>query len=330
MGYPRRLLVNPEAPGWYHCISRCVRRAFLCGDQYEHRRQWISDAIALLASVFAVEISHATVMSNHLHLELFVDPLLPRKWSAAEVVDRWARLYPKALEKVRQGASSPQEADRREALHRQRLSRDRHWLKKWRQHLGDLGWFHKLLKEPIARRANKEDDVTGHFWEGRFKSIALLCDAATLACGVYIDLNPARAQMAATLIESSHTSIQGRIEMAELESRLGEAAQAQPLKSTPIPLKPIPEMFPQLTTAQYVALVSRAGGVPVRTETAKERFDAVLTSMGIDPPKWEQAMRTTCRWFGTAVGRAGDLVKEAARRGVRRVVNPFGVFTDQP
>lgn len=328
MGYPRRCLVNPEAPGWYHCISRCVRRAFLCGGQYEHRRQWIDDAIALLAGIFAVEISSVAVMSNHVHVELFVDPLLPRKWSATEIVDRWARLFPHRIDKVRQGASSPQDADRREAQYRRGLSLDRPWLKKWRARLGDLGWFHKMLKEPIAKRANKEDGSTGHFWEGRYKSIALLCEAATLACGVYIDLNPARADLAATLIESSHTSIQGRIEMAELEARIGRAAHGQPLKSTPIPLKPIPEMFPQLTTGQYVALVSRTGGVPVRTETAKERFDALLSSMGIDPVKWDRAMRTTCRWFGTAVGRAGDLAKEAARRGVRRVVNPFGVFTD--
>ncbi len=42
---PRSQLVDPEAPGFYHCISRCVRRVFLCGEDeqtgrsFAHRKQ---------------------------------------------------------------------------------------------------------------------------------------------------------------------------------------------------------------------------------------------------------------------------------------------------
>ena len=58
----RKLLVDPADCGVYHCISRCVRRAFLCGRDafsgrdYEHRRGWIRERLRELAGLYAVEI----------------------------------------------------------------------------------------------------------------------------------------------------------------------------------------------------------------------------------------------------------------------------------
>ena len=84
---------------YYHCIARCVRRAFLCGEDhftgknYEHRKQWIVDKLHELTSIFAIDISAYSVMSNHYHIVLRIDADLAANWTNAEIVERWTTLF---------------------------------------------------------------------------------------------------------------------------------------------------------------------------------------------------------------------------------------------
>ncbi len=327
MGYPRRLLVDAESSGYYHCVSRCVRRAHLCGDDWGHRRQWVEDRLAELIQIFAIQSCAYAIMSNHLHLVLRIDPELARMWSDIEVARRWLQLYPRILLRGTQTASNPQEAAQMTEAFIANLAKQTRKIEAWRKRLADLGWFHKLLKEPIARRANQEDGCTGHFWEGRYRSYRLLDEAAVLACMVYVDLNPRRAGMAARLQECAFTSILQRMKVVK-------AADAEPAKPRSTErrrkgsvsriaslLLPI-ESILTMTTRQYISLVARTGGVPIDEDSHSDR----LVALGIDPPRWEEVLNRTAALFGTAVGNAVNLLKDAARRGARRVINPFEIY----
>ena len=190
--YARSHIVPPDEVGVYHCIARCVRRAFLCGVDpltgryYEHRKEWIRERLELLASVFAIDICGYAVMGNHLHVVLRVRPDLVRGWSDEEVALRWTRLCPPRNPATGE-KMEPSECDLN------MIVSDPARLAVIRQRLSSLSWFMGRLSEPIARQANREDECKGRFWEGRFKSLALLDEGAILACSIYVDLNPIRA-----------------------------------------------------------------------------------------------------------------------------------------
>ena len=209
MPQARKHLVSIEDTPYYHIVSRCVRRTFLCGkdlktgEDYEHRRQWIVDRIRILSSVFSIEILSYAVMSNHYHIVVKLDYNAPNTWSMEEIIQRWLCVF--------KGPAIIQNYLKGKITHPAELDLVTEIVQTWRQRLGDLSWFMKLLNEPIARQANKEDNCSGHFWQARFRSDALLTEEALLTCMAYVDLNPIRAAMAKTPEESDHTSIQERI-----------------------------------------------------------------------------------------------------------------------
>ncbi len=216
MPEPRYRQVSVEDTPYYHCISRCVRRAFLCGSDpltgfnFEHRRQWIVDRIKLMCSVFAIDLCAYAVMNNHYHIVVRINPAHVDEWTDEEVAHRWMNIFSGPLLMHRYLANTD--------LSRAELKCVAELFATWRERLADLSWFMRCINEPIARMANSEDRCTGSFWEGRFKSQALLDERALLACMAYVDLNPIRAAMATTPEKSDYTSVQERIEHPDSDS----------------------------------------------------------------------------------------------------------------
>ncbi len=99
MTKPRTTLISLEATAYYHCVSRRVRRAFLCGEDhatgrsFEHRRAWIEERLLALGRVFALDVCAYAVMANHNHLVLPVDEALAASWSERAVIERWHVLF---------------------------------------------------------------------------------------------------------------------------------------------------------------------------------------------------------------------------------------------
>jgi REP element-mobilizing transposase RayT len=173
------------------------------GRSFDHRKTWLVERIKFLGEIFAIDIAAYSIMSNHYHLILHVDKPRADNWTDDEICQRWARLYrgPELLRRYLKQEILP--------AHEQReLAR---LVQIWRKRLCSLSRFMACLNYVIALHANREDGCTGRFWEGRFKSQALKDETALLACMVYVDLNPVRAGLAATLETSDFTSIQDRI-----------------------------------------------------------------------------------------------------------------------
>jgi len=194
----------------FHLISRCVRRNHLCGRDrrsgrdYSHRREWVRGRLEELAGMFAIEVLGYALMGNHMHLVIRTRPDVAAGWTDGEVALRWWTLFPQ-----RRTSSGAAEQPTAEELNH--IKNDAASLADKRRRLASVSWFMKCVSEPIAKRANREDEVTGHFWEARYKAQPLLDETAIATCMAYVDLNPIRAAVAQTPETSEFTSLHDRI-----------------------------------------------------------------------------------------------------------------------
>ncbi|MCG8507023.1 MAG: hypothetical protein MI755_20630 [Sphingomonadales bacterium] len=325
--------VSLQDTPYYHCISRCVRRAYLCGDDplsgrnLDHRKQWLVTRFKFLAAHFAIDICAYAVMSNHYHLVLHVDKDRSEQWRDDEVVRRWTVLFPangamlKTLRKNNKTRVAQRQYQRTVNL--------------WRERLRDISWFMRCLNENIARMANREDECTGRFWEGRFKSQALLDEKALLTCMAYVDLNPVRAGITESLETSDFTSIQERlIEHAKKvktrtyrQHRLLTRRASQHLVGHRSPgqaqLKPLAGMMaakgkghelPITQQAYFELLESTCKAIcsdeiePDRRQQSVVEKSNLLQDFSIGPYAWLSGVLAFHRYYATAAGTETSLL----------------------
>jgi REP element-mobilizing transposase RayT len=285
MTYPRSHLVDPTG-GTYHVCSRCVRRTFLCGvdeltgRDFSHRRQWIQARILELSKIFSISIYAYSVMSNHYHIVLSIDQ---SGLTDEEVADRWLQLCP--------ASSQCEGVQMQHAARRCAIINNKEKLAELHARLHSLSWFMRFINEPLARLANKEDNCTGRFWEGRFKSQILLDEASVLASMVYVDLNPVRAGIADDVEDSDYTSVQHRL------AHNKEEEEIEPINGS----NRNPPFAP-ISLADYVGLVrwtanvqsnlrrSMQGGVDRCLRNNHATHDSWFQDNLPRPHRWQRAM----------------------------------------
>jgi REP element-mobilizing transposase RayT len=343
MTMPRRLLVDVDVTRYYHCISRCVRRAFLCGEGFEHRKAWIEARLELLAGHFALSVCGFAILDNHLHVLCRLDPDVAAGWSDEEVVRRWIAIY------TPYGLNRDDPVSVQTWVDHQCQDVDR--VARYRERLQNMGWFMKALKEPLARLANREEHCTGTFWEARYKSIAVLDEQALLATCTYIDLNPVAGGIATTPEASEHTSIKQRVDHTRktgATETLQHAARARSVAAARIEgdieqshwLCPLQDrrghgtkregMLPGFSLSGYLELVDWTARL-CRTGKARlsQEVAGIMDRLKTSAECWQVHMKNLfakTRWLGCyAATRTEALKAIALRRGVHHVGNALAV-----
>lgn len=314
MPKPRSTLVSLDATPYYHCVSRCVRRAFLCGtdhytgQSYEHRRAWIQARLFQLAEVFAIDVCAYAVMSNHVHCVLYINAESAEQWTDSEVVARWHQLFSGSVLSHRFLSG-----DREASL----MAFAQPQIDEYRRRLQDISWFNRCLNEQIARKANAEDECTGRFWEGRFKCQALLDEKALLSCMAYVDLNPMRASVADTPEASEYTSIKDRIEHINGSSSVTQPSHLLPFVGDD--RIDLPAAIP-FKLKDYLELIDWTG----RSIRNNKRglidtaLPTVLVRLKIQPKQWQQLSQQFEVNFRSFVGDAVAIKENCIRLGYQR------------
>ena len=296
MTTPRSSQIDFSTTPYYHCMSRCVRQAYLCGvdsntgKDYSHRKQWIVERLMHLSESFFVDICAYAVMSNHYHVVLKATPGKANNMSDNDLLQRWERVFRNDAKVIR---SYPKSSE----LYVKSIE-------KIRDNLTSISRFMAALNEYIGAKANQEDDVKGRFWSDRFRSQALLDEGAILTAMAYVDLNPVRAKVANMPEGSEHTSIQERITAYKKSLRSGfNPEDFQPVGL--VPLLPFSDDGIDFTLYDYLQLIDETSRV-IRSDKrgyVSEKVAPLINRIGLTAEGFIEMVMNLESQFSYAVGR---------------------------
>lgn len=344
----KRSIVAPDGESvTLHCYNRCIRRKYLCGKDnesgkdYRHRKQWILNRLELLASVFAIDILSFALMDNHFHLVCRTRPDISDTWDDMEVARRIFKLSPGSLQ-ANGESREPTPIELEEVLQQGTERNPQQRAQVLRTRLQSISWFMKTLCEYIAKRANREEQITGKFWEDRFRVQKLLDEEAILACNMYVELNPVRAAQVTCPEDTPFSSVYHRTQLKPSSQRKPKhkGKRVQRLSTRRIcflaPLS-LPTRFPKdshgredrimpckqghrasnkgflkMTLNKYLLLLDWTGR-QIRSDkrgTIPSRVNSILQRLRISPDSWLKCVEDFGIQFGWAVGRKPSLDRE--------------------
>ena len=339
MTIARKEIVIPNKEAVYHCIARCVRRAFLCGydkftgNSYDHRKMWIKKRIKELSNIFVIDICGYAVMSNHLHIILRTRPNQVKNMETEEAAKRWYKLFPKRRTKK----GNPEEPTELEI---KALANNEDKIAEIQDRLGSISWFMRCVNEYIAKLSNKEDKCKGRFWEGRFSCQRILDEAGLLTCMAYVDLNPVRAKMELTPEESRYTSGSDRIKARQALEKLNILNERNIIDKTtgsknkmilstlklsksadwlnPISSNETKKGLLSISLEEYIEVLDITGR-EIREENKgriPENLKPIFKRLEINEEKWVKTVKSYGTLFCRVSGKM-DSIKQAAKEAGR-------------
>jgi REP element-mobilizing transposase RayT len=252
-----------------------------------------------------IDLLAYAIMGNHVHLVVRLRPETVAAWDAREVARRALAVLP-----IRSGPALEPLTVTPAMVNR--YAGNARWVAQQRKRLSTPSWLLRLVKQEVSRRANAEDGCTGHFWEKRFTSVAVLDAAATVACMIYVDLNPLRAGMVKTPELSTFTSVRHRVARLRAGTRSDREAPDSELGTL---LVAMPNCAPpHLWTGEEERWALGEGDyLEMLEETARQVVAGkrgamtaaslpMLQRLGISPVAWLNAMATGGSMLGSALG----------------------------
>ena len=318
MTYPRSRTISKTEDGHYHIISKTVRGAFLLTSDKDddYRKMWIIEKMIFLSNIFYIGTESYAIMDNHMHIVVETQYRIADKADPEDIAFRWLYLHPKR--KIKEGESpAPTKKEIKEFISNKKQ------VAIYREKLRDPSCYMQELNQTIARRANKEDNTSGRFWQGRFKCINLAEAGALLKCIMYVELNPVRAAIVKSPELSKFTSCYKRVKAELAREKLKKKPKNKELQEeakldswlSPIFNTRKKTGVLNMTFKEYLELLDWTGR-EIREDkrgAIPDHLEPILERLKLKSDNWIDSFKSFRRDFHTVAASEGTMRKMAKK-----------------